>query len=60
MGRKKVSQEDFDNVQSGYHACPYNVTFRVGSEYKIANPSDKTEIITVRCTQSSPHAIIKV
>ena len=60
MALKKLNQEHFDQLKSGYHACPANLVFQVGREYTFENPSDKTEKLKAKCTQNCPFALLKV
>jgi len=57
---KTLTQENFDQIKSGSHACPYNMTFVVGKVYKFKNPSNSEEVIEARCTQNCPYALLKV
>lgn len=56
---KNLSQEEYNNLISGYHACPMG-RFKVGYNYTILNPSNHKEKIIARCTQNCPYALIKV
>jgi hypothetical protein len=57
---KKISQENYDLLLSGKHACPQNISFVVGKEYLISNPSNKNQKIKAICTQDCPYSLLKV
>lgn len=60
MALKKLTQEYFDQLKRGVHACPMNMAFVVGKEYTFENPSNKKERIKARCTQNMPYALLKI
>lgn len=60
MSFKRLSQEHFNILKSGKHACPDYLSFIVGKEYTFKNPSNPKETIKARCTQSCPYALLKI
>ena len=58
---KYISQEDFNLLDNGYHACFYG-GFSVGKEYVVAVYGSKTtdKRLLVRCTQNCPTALYQI
>lgn len=60
MKTRRLTQEHYNLLKEGGPSCPPDMTFTVGKEYVIKNPSNPGEQLIARCTQNCPYALIKV